>query len=119
MKKIIFAFIFASALLVPVATLAQDPQNCQFDAQAGSICNPIASDNLMDLIIYFTRYLLGIIAVIAVTMIVIAGFRMVISAGNQESVKAAQGMITWSLVGLVIALLAYSIVAIIQSVIKG
>jgi hypothetical protein len=48
-------------------------------------------------------------------MIVIGGFRMVVSQGNEHGVGQAKKTITWAIVGLIVAVMAYSIVAIVQS----
>jgi uncharacterized membrane protein YjfL (UPF0719 family) len=37
------------------------------------------------------------------------------SQGNEEAVSAAKKTITWAVIGLVIALLSFSIVAIVQN----
>ena len=42
---------------------------------------------------------------------------MVISQGNEEAVTAAKKSIMWSVLGLIVVLLAFSIIAIIQNLI--
>jgi hypothetical protein len=124
MKKIIqslvIAFSLFSILLVPTFALAQEREaGCEFDQNSQELCKLTESDNLEELVLNLTRYVMGIIGVIAIVMIVIAGFRMVISGGNEGSVKAAKNQLTWAVIGLIVALLAYTIVAIIQNVVKG
>jgi hypothetical protein len=48
-------------------------------------------------------------------MIIIGGLRMVISRGNSEAVGAGKKTVTWAIIGFIVALLSYSIVAILQS----
>lgn len=55
----------------------------------------------------------------AVIMIVTAGVRMVVSAGNQEAVAGAKSQITWSLIGLIIAILAYTIISVVINALQG
>lgn len=53
---------------------------------------------------------LFIVGAISVIMIVFAGIRYVASAGNTTAVKGAKDTIMYSIIGLVVALLAYAIV---------
>lgn len=52
-------------------------------------------------------YVLGAIAVI---MIIIGGFRYVLSGGDSSSVTAAKNTIFYAVIGLIVAILAYAIV---------
>ena len=54
--------------------------------------------------------LLNFVAIIAVVMLIIAGLRLVISLGNQESLQAAKKNVVWTLGGLAIVILALLIV---------
>lgn len=52
-------------------------------------------------------YILGILAVI---MIVIGGFRYVVSAGDEGGIKQGKNTIIYAVIGLIVAILAYAIV---------
>lgn len=54
--------------------------------------------------------MLYIIGAIAVVMIILGGFRYVISGGNASSVTAAKNTILYAIVGVIVALLAYAII---------
>lgn len=54
--------------------------------------------------------LLFIIGAVAVIMIVVGGLRYVLSGGDSGQVKSAKDTVLYSVIGLVIALLAYAIV---------
>lgn len=54
--------------------------------------------------------LLFIVGAIAVIMIVIGGLRYVVSGGDASQVQAAKNTILYSLVGIIIAILAYAAV---------
>ncbi len=85
---------------------------------AQTLYNPIKSaSNLTELLLKIMRGFLYIIGIWAVAFIVIGGFKLVISQGNEEAVAAAKKGITWAIIGLVVALLAFSIIAIIQNLI--
>ncbi|MDB5186545.1 MAG: rane protein of unknown function [Candidatus Saccharibacteria bacterium] len=57
-----------------------------------------------------TSILLFVIGAISVIMIIVGGIRYVTSAGDSSKIKAAKDTIMYSVVGLVVALLAYAIV---------
>lgn len=57
-----------------------------------------------------TNILLFIIGAISVVMIIVGGIRYVTSAGDSSKIKAAKDTIMYSVVGLVVALIAYAIV---------
>jgi len=53
---------------------------------------------------------LGFLGIIAVIMMVVAGYQWVMSGGNEDTVKQARGRIINALIGLAITLMAYIIV---------
>ena len=55
----------------------------------------------------------GIIAALAVMMIVIAGFRFIIGQGSAQETAKARNTIIYALAGLVVALMAEAIVALV------
>ena len=57
-----------------------------------------------------TGLLFYVIGAIAVIMVIVGGLRYAISGGNSVAVAAARNTITYAIVGLVIAVLAYAIV---------
>lgn len=56
------------------------------------------------------NFLIGITAVIAIFVIIIAGIQMATSQGDASKVGKARNMILYAVVGLVIAIVAYAIV---------
>lgn len=85
---------------------------------APTLINPIeGASNLTELLLKIMRGFIYITGIWAVAFIVIGGFKMVISQGNEEAVTAAKKTITWAVIGLVVVLLAFSIIAIVQNLI--
>lgn len=78
---------------------------------------PISTEGLLDTFLGITKGFLAGLAIWAVIAIIFAGFRMVIAAGNEEAITQAKKAITWAILGLVVALLSFSIVAIVQNII--
>ncbi len=66
------------------------------------------SSQLHDLL----QILFGVIAALAVLMIVIAGLRFVTGQGNPQEISKARNTIVYAVVGLLIALVAESIVSL-------
>ena len=80
----------------------QDPTNCNPPGQAAQSLTATIADaiNLISLLV-------GIVAVI---MIVVAGFRYVTSAGNEQAVEGAKKTLLFAIIGLFIVALAQAIV---------
>lgn len=64
-------------------------------------------------------WMLQLVASLAVTALVIGGFMMVISGGDESRLETGKTIFIYSLIGLVISMLAYGIVAVIQSLFLG
>ncbi len=85
-----------------------DPNYC--------IYNPLPVSDLLSTLLLIMRGFLGIVGLWSVAFIVIGGFKLVTSQGNEEAVTSARKTITWAVVGFAIAVLAFSIMAIVQNV---
>ena len=67
-----------------------------------------------------TNVLLFIIGAVSVIMLIIGGFRYVTSQGDQTQVQSAKNTILYSIVGIVVAILAYAAVNfVISSFVKS
>lgn len=119
MKKIaLFAAILtvlglAVAHIAPAHAINVFP-NCAGDTSS-TVCSG-TSDKLFGAGGFWNRILTTftyIIGAISVLMIVIGGIRYVTSNGDQNSVTSAKNTILYSVVGLVVAILAYAIVTFV------
>ncbi|MCL5666357.1 MAG: pilin [Patescibacteria group bacterium] len=77
--------------------------------------NPLPVDSLTDMILLIMRGFLAIVGIWAVVFIIIGGFKMVMAQGNEEAFTSAKKTVTWAIIGLGIALLAFSVIAIVQN----
>ena len=68
-------------------------------------------------VIKLTNWILGFVAMIAVLMIVFGGVMYIGSSGDETKATTAKRAVTYALMGLVIAGIAYAIVNVIVSVI--
>ena len=118
-KKIknIFASVLALGLIagaglavtVPVQVSAGSGVQDQIQDGVDAV-DPGGSGDLEGLITTIINVLLFLIGVLSVIMIIYGGFRFVTSGGSAESVKSAKNTILYSIVGLVVAILAFAIV---------
>ena len=65
------------------------------------------------LISILINFLLWTVGVLSVVMIIFSGFRYITSAGDAAKTKSAQTALTYSIVGLIVAVFAWAIVNIV------
>ena len=73
-------------------------------------------DSLISKIINILLYAIGVVSVV---MLIIGGFRYVISGGQKESVTAAKNTILYAIIGLLVALFAYPIIKFVLDAVTG
>jgi len=73
--------------------------------------------NFDNAVINLTNWVLGFVAMIAVLMIVFGGVMYIGSAGDETKATTGKRVVTYALIGLVIAGIAYALVNVIVSVI--
>ncbi len=116
-SSIVLLGLIVTPIAVPTVTYAAaidaQQQVCEGSGGkwAGGTCTGNSKqDNLTPIITTIVNVLIFIVATLAVIMIIVGALRYVTSAGNATSVKSAKDTILYSVVGLVIAILAYAIV---------
>lgn len=87
-----------------------DPNKCLY--------NPLPTDVLTDMLLLIIQAFLMILGIWSVAFVIVGGFRYVMSQGNEEAVTAARKTITWAILGLIIALMSFSIIAIVKNIFK-
>lgn len=98
------------AALPAQAALCSGPKDCLNKGVDKVDSGKTGANDLTDLIKNVVNILLFIVGVAAVVMIIIGGLRYVTSNGEQAQVTAAKNTILYSVIGLVVAALAYAIV---------
>ncbi len=68
---------------------------------------------LLDRIAIFINRILGVLGIVFLVIIIVAGFKWMSSGGNQEEISQAKKMLVAGLVGIVIVFLAYAISAFV------
>jgi len=66
-----------------------------------------------DMAVEIVRYLMTFLGIIAVTVILLGGFKWMTSAGNEDKVAEAKQLIVSGVIGLIIILAAFAIVQFI------
>lgn len=98
-----------------------DPSNLGWQrgmdlATMGSGVSTRTADEVVFSVLY---WITGILLIISVLAFIVSGVMYITAAGNPEQVKKATDMVKWSIVGIVVAVLGYTIVAQIDSLLKG
>lgn len=100
-----------SASLVPAGSASAVDiisQGCKGNGSS-TVCQS-KDDNATSMIKIVINTLFLVLGMVAVVMVVVGGFRYVTSGGDAGDVKAAKETILYSVVGLIIAILSYTIV---------
>lgn len=106
MKKIIsiLSLIFLAGMVLPVAVLA-----------VGGYANPSTVTTTTALIINIASMIWGIFALIAFLCFVYAGIMFLMSEGKPDKIGLAKSAAIYGVVGIIVAILAYSILGIITT----
>lgn len=106
------AALFAQRAFAAVTTdTQQGVTNVQNNTNVGNTDLTTLLGNVINI-------MLGIIGVAAVIMLIIGGFRYVFSQGNEKAVSGAKDTILYSIIGIVVALLAFAIVNFVLGSLK-
>ncbi len=83
---------------------------------ATSIDNPITATSFVGLFVSITNWLAGIVASLAMLMVVIGGMQYIFSGGNEEKVKAANKTIIYALIGLIVVGGSYGLLRVVLEI---
>ena len=75
-------------------------------------------DSIGDFLKDFISLLLAAVFLIAVIFAMISGYRMVASAGNEETLEKAKAGLTWAVAGMAVVVLAWIIVVIVVNILN-
>ena len=108
--SIFFAAVVALPLALPVSPVGAVNLYPACGASNSTVCKSAKDDDASKLIKSVINILLYVLGTIAVIMIVVGGIRYTLSNGNASEITGAKNTILYSIVGLVVAMLAWSIV---------
>jgi len=105
-KGIRSALLAATTLsLLPQVVLAQVTIRSELGTTFG-----LGTADLEQTVITIVQWALGLLALVAVVIIIWAGFIWITAGGNDEKLEKSKKMITAAVVGLIVVLLAWAIV---------
>lgn len=107
--SVLVATLSVLALFVPEVVSAQNPLvSCDgFVGNAGGDCNFC---HFVEMINRIILWLVGVLFVIFAVLMVVAGFKLVTSGGNQAALDSAKSMLTNAIIGMIIVFAAWFIV---------
>lgn len=116
MKRTITSFILGITLFVGIGLLVPAPSASAinvFDQCAANSTSAVCkstSDNATSMIKVVINTLLYALGIVAVIMIIIGGIRYTTSNGEAAGIKGAKDTITYAVVGLAVAIMAFTVV---------
>jgi len=115
MKKLFSAIILLSFLgmaILPVGVFAGD-------GTLHTVPSGIKDqEGLFKLLTVITDWIFTIFLALAVIFIIIAAFQFITAGGKAESVSEARQKIIWAAVGIIVALVARAIPAVLESLVR-
>lgn len=123
------SFFVAGVLLLAVLPLAisqpafadciSDPTSagcpCALNSSSAACQDLSKQDGLSNILKNATNIVLFIAGALAVIMIIYGSIRFMTAHGNEKQVESARLIVTYSVIGLIIALLAYALVNFVLS----
>jgi hypothetical protein len=117
-KKVGVLFFFAP-LVAQASSLSRTYSKLYNPLPTNQLYCPTAVCDLVQLFLLITADMLRLIPVFSVIFIIVGGFQMILSGGNEEKLIQAKETITWAILGFVISALSFSIVAIVKNLLHS
>jgi len=113
--------IFLSLLILLTSTFSALPGTVLASNAAGQACAGLASlttsnkcgsgqTSVNNVVTTVTKLISYIVGIVAVLVIIFAGFKYITSGGNNEAINSARNMIMYAIIGLALAVIAQLIV---------
>lgn len=118
MKKMFMYVMAAMLVLAPIAVSAQFAPGYDTNPDNTSVgATGLSEISIRDMITLIMNWLLYLLAALAVLGFVIAGILYITAAGDEGKTEKAKGLITYSIIGLVVALLGLVIVRTVSNLV--
>jgi len=82
-------------------------------AEASAQLNQLEAYNVVDLVNKFVAYALILAALLSVVFIFIGGISFILSGGDEAKIKSAIASIRYSIIGLIVTILSFTVVGFI------
>lgn len=73
----------------------------------------VQGENLVENIMVFINYILTFIGIVALVLVIYAGFLILTAAGDEEALGKGKKILTYAAIGIVVVFLSYSIVNVL------
>ncbi len=107
-----------AALLAAPAASAQVRPPTETPSESPRPVRDLDVNSVLDLMIDIAQILIAFVAVIAVIMVVWGGAVYATSRGEEGKVEGARKTITYGIIGLVVALLAFAVISFANSIVS-
>lgn len=119
LRKLAFGAANSLVLLAPSLALAQaDPRTFtggwNTQGQPNAAESELPTGTIYNIISATLQWLLGILGFIAVVGFVISGILYLTAAGNESQIEKAKSAMTYSIVGVIVALMGYVIIQAVE-----
>lgn len=122
MKKHLSKFLVVTAIFTALFILSPMVSASPADVIGGDVCSDnelcnsdTAGSGLFSIIKTIVQVMLVVGGIVAVIMIIMGGIKFIISNGNQEKIKSARDTILYSVVGLVVTIVAFAVVSFVTT----
>ena len=118
-KKFLAVFMLAGLFAggaLSGSVFAKPPKSAAGNSSAGATNDPAhKSDDLISDTNKIINVVLGVLGVVAVAVVIYGGFLFLTAQGDPGKIKKGKDSITWGIIGLIIALLSWSIINFVLS----
>ncbi len=88
-----------------------DANNLHIPISVPSVTNASTPGfGFLDVFVFLFKNIIGLAFVVCVVMVIYGGYRLIASAGNEESVTAGKSILTWAIAGLAVVMLSYMLI---------
>lgn len=116
-------FFILFGICAPIAASAATSKLLGGDTGEALDKTGLGKTDTVDVVVFLVNTVLGIVALMAVIMLIVGGFRYMSSRGNPQEVDKAKNVIKASIFGLIIIMVSWSItvyvIGKIQTATKG
>lgn len=99
-----------------IPTAHANNSNNSSNANNLNIDNPLGTDSFVDLFVGIANWVAGIVATLAVIVIVFGGIQYLLSGGNEEKITQANKTIQWAIIGLIVVVLSWSLLKTVLTI---
>jgi len=120
MKKLVVKTSLLLSGLVPAVAFAQFNPS-EGDRQLPDLPSDAPTDfgGLIDVIVTIARWMFGILMALGIVFVLYAAFLYLIAQGNEDRISSAKRVLIYSVVALVIGVLAGGVSVVVQDFVGG